>query len=129
MIQVHDLKAVLELRERGLEQGMVEAGAAVKQKQRRPLAHDRPFGNQLRTLDEQVHAVYGLVSQGLGKFDMQAGLRAEEASRDFKLKTSDYGPMARRIASVRLPTLIVMEGGYAVEALGANVAEFLGGFE
>lgn len=47
----------------------------------------------------------------------------------FKLKTSDYAPMARRIASLGLPTLIVMEGGYAVDALGANVAEFLGGFE
>jgi acetoin utilization deacetylase AcuC-like enzyme len=46
----------------------------------------------------------------------------------FKIKTSDYTPMARRIASMGLPTLIVMEGGYAVEALGANVAEFLGGF-
>jgi acetoin utilization deacetylase AcuC-like enzyme len=47
----------------------------------------------------------------------------------FKLKTGDYAPMARRIASLGLPTLIVMEGGYAVDALGANVAEFLGGFE
>ena len=46
----------------------------------------------------------------------------------FKLKTSDYGPMARRIASLGLPTVILMEGGYAVEALGANVATFLGGF-
>jgi acetoin utilization deacetylase AcuC-like enzyme len=46
----------------------------------------------------------------------------------FNLKTSDYAPMARRIASIGLPTLIVMEGGYAVEALGSNVAEFLGGF-
>jgi len=46
----------------------------------------------------------------------------------FKLKTSDYTPMARRIASLGLPTLIVMEGGYAVEALGANVAAFLSGF-
>jgi acetoin utilization deacetylase AcuC-like enzyme len=46
----------------------------------------------------------------------------------FRLKTSDYAPMARRIASLGLPTLIVMEGGYAVEALGANVAEFLTGF-
>ena len=46
----------------------------------------------------------------------------------FKLKTGDYAPMARRIASLGLPTLIVMEGGYAVEALGANVGEFLGGF-
>ena len=46
----------------------------------------------------------------------------------FRLKTSDYAPMAKRIASLGLPTLVVMEGGYAVDALGANVAEFLGGF-
>jgi acetoin utilization deacetylase AcuC-like enzyme len=30
--------------------------------------------------------------------------------------------------SLRLPTLVVMEGGYAVDALGANVAAFLSGF-
>ena len=47
----------------------------------------------------------------------------------FKLETADYPKMARRIASLRLPTLIVMEGGYALDALGANVAVFLGGFE
>ncbi|HEY0112179.1 MAG TPA: histone deacetylase family protein [Allosphingosinicella sp.] len=46
----------------------------------------------------------------------------------FELRTADYAPLARRIASLRLPTLIVMEGGYAVDALGANVAEFLSGF-
>ena len=47
----------------------------------------------------------------------------------FLLKTHDYAPMARRIASIGLPTVIGMEGGYAVDALGANVAEFLGGFQ
>ena len=46
----------------------------------------------------------------------------------FMLKTSDYAPMARRIVSIGLPTLVVMEGGYAGEHLGANVAEFLSGF-
>ncbi|MET1113286.1 MAG: histone deacetylase family protein [Allosphingosinicella sp.] len=46
----------------------------------------------------------------------------------FALETADYAPVARRIASLGLPTLIVMEGGYAVDALGANVAAFLGGF-
>jgi len=46
----------------------------------------------------------------------------------FSLKTGDYSRMARRIASLGVPTTIVMEGGYAVEALGQNVAEFLGGF-
>jgi acetoin utilization deacetylase AcuC-like enzyme len=46
----------------------------------------------------------------------------------FAVETADYREMARRIATLGLPTLILMEGGYAVEALGANVAEFLGGF-
>ena len=46
----------------------------------------------------------------------------------FKLQTSNYAPMARRIASLELPTLIVMEGGYAIDALGDNVAAFLSGF-
>jgi acetoin utilization deacetylase AcuC-like enzyme len=46
----------------------------------------------------------------------------------FQLRTGDYEPVARRIASLALPTLVVMEGGYAVDVLGANVAAFLGGF-
>ena len=37
--------------------------------------------------------------------------------------------LGRRIASLGLPSLIVMEGGYAVDALGANVASFLGGLK
>ncbi|MFC7536116.1 histone deacetylase family protein [Sphingomonas sp. GCM10030256] len=46
----------------------------------------------------------------------------------FALETGDYTRMARHIAELGLPTLIVMEGGYAIEALGANVANFLSGF-
>ncbi|MCW3797905.1 histone deacetylase family protein [Sphingomonas sp. BN140010] len=46
----------------------------------------------------------------------------------FALDTPDYARLARRIAAIGLPTLIVMEGGYAVHALGDNVATFLGGF-
>ena len=46
----------------------------------------------------------------------------------FALETADYPVLAREIASLGLPTVIVMEGGYAVDALGANVAAFLSGF-
>ena len=46
----------------------------------------------------------------------------------FQLETADYRSVSKRIASTGLPTLVLMEGGYAVEALGANVAEFLSGF-
>ena len=47
----------------------------------------------------------------------------------FALETDDYAMIARDIAALDLPTLIVMEGGYAVDALGANLASLLSGFE
>ena len=45
----------------------------------------------------------------------------------FTLQTADYAILAARIAALGLPILIVMEGGYAVDALGANVISFLAG--
>jgi acetoin utilization deacetylase AcuC-like enzyme len=57
-----------------------------------------------------------------------ADTHAADSISFFELQTDDYPKMARRIAGLALPTVIVMEGGYAVEALGANVAAFLGGF-
>jgi acetoin utilization deacetylase AcuC-like enzyme len=46
----------------------------------------------------------------------------------FRLRTEDYAGLGRRIAGLGKPTLVVMEGGYAVDRLGANVASFLSGF-
>jgi acetoin utilization deacetylase AcuC-like enzyme len=46
----------------------------------------------------------------------------------FRLETADYADLARRVAGLGVPVLVVMEGGYAVDALGANVAAFLSGF-
>lgn len=40
--------------------------------------------------DEQVHALYGVLSQGVGKFELQGGLRAERSSRDFRLADERY---------------------------------------
>lgn len=45
----------------------------------------------------------------------------------FRLKSDDYRRMGRRIAALGLPAAIIMEGGYAVDALGANVTAFLSG--
>lgn len=53
---------------------------------------------------------------------------AEDPISHFRLRTGDYGTIARRIAGAGLPLLIVLEGGYAVGALGENVAAFLEGF-
>ncbi|GAA4032243.1 histone deacetylase family protein [Sphingomonas rosea] len=46
----------------------------------------------------------------------------------FAIRTGDYAKLGRRCAALGLPTLVVLEGGYAVDALGHNVAGFLSGF-
>lgn len=46
----------------------------------------------------------------------------------FDIQTAEYQAMGAMIAQAGLPTLICMEGGYAIEALGDNVASFLSGF-
>jgi len=48
---------------------------------------------------------------------------------DFALTSDVYPAIGRRIAALGLPTLVVQEGGYALETLGANVVGLLGGFE
>ena len=54
---------------------------------------------------------------------------ADDPISHFRLAREDYIAMGAAIAALGLPTLVVMEGGYAVDALGANVAAFLGGME
>ena len=55
-----------------------------------------------------------------------SGLRMEgDPISHFALTTADYQVLGGDIAGLGLPTVIAMEGGYAVEALGANVASFL----
>jgi len=44
------------------------------------------------TFDEHVHAGYGVLSQNIGKFDLQGGLRAEWANRTFDLASAQSFP-------------------------------------
>ncbi|MGH7677838.1 MAG: TonB-dependent receptor domain-containing protein [Gemmatimonadaceae bacterium] len=48
-----------------------------------------PLSNAF-TFEEAVHAVYGVFSHGVGKFELQAGLRGERANRDFSLTSQSY---------------------------------------
>lgn len=52
----------------------------------------------------------------------------EDPISQFKLDSPDYLKIGARIAALAKPTLFVMEGGYAVEAIGINVANTLEGF-
>ena len=47
----------------------------------------------------------------------------------FRLESEDFRRYGARLACLGLPTLFVMEGGYAVEAIGVNTVNVLEGFE
>lgn len=47
----------------------------------------------------------------------------------FKLESDDFTDAGRRIGRMKLPTVICMEGGYAIEAVGINTVNVLEGFK
>ena len=46
----------------------------------------------------------------------------------FKLESDDFSDYGKAIAELNMPTLFVMEGGYAVEEIGINTVNVLTGF-
>ncbi len=63
-----------------------------------------------------------LVSLGVDTFE-------KDPISAFKLKTENYPLIGARIARLGLPTLFVMEGGYAVAEIAINAVGVLTGFE
>ncbi len=53
--------------------------------------------------------------------------RGDPISR-FRLDSEDFLRIGERLASLKLPTLFVMEGGYAIDQIGINTVNILQGF-
>ena len=65
---------------------------------------------------------YLVVSLGVDIF-------ADDPLGDFTLSSAAFPLIGRRIAQLNLPTVFIMEGGYAIQQLGRNVAGVLSGFQ
>jgi acetoin utilization deacetylase AcuC-like enzyme len=63
-----------------------------------------------------------VVSLGVDTFE-------KDPISQFRLVSADYPKIGARIAKLGLPTLFVMEGGYAVDEIGINAVGVLTGFE
>jgi acetoin utilization deacetylase AcuC-like enzyme len=93
-----------------------------------PLPHGTDFALWSAALEHACAAVAGygpdavVVSLGVDTF------REDPISR-FLLETADYPRIGARLRRLARPTLFVMEGGYAVEAIGRNAVGVLTGFE
>jgi acetoin utilization deacetylase AcuC-like enzyme len=64
---------------------------------------------------------YLIVSLGVDTFE-------NDPISFFKLKSADFSHYGQKIAKLDLPTLFVMEGGYAVEEIGVNTVNVIDGF-
>jgi acetoin utilization deacetylase AcuC-like enzyme len=92
-----------------------------------PLPPGTAMDGYASALDEALRLVQGfapdaplVVSLGFDTFE-------RDPIGDLKLRTGDYGELARMIGALGQPVVALQEGGYAVDAIGANAVAFLGG--
>ena len=93
-----------------------------------PLPAGTEDAEYLRTLDQALELLqrfapsHLIVSLGLD-------IHENDPLGQFKITSDGILSIGKRISSLRLPTAIIMEGGYNTADLGANVASFLSAFE
>jgi acetoin utilization deacetylase AcuC-like enzyme len=93
-----------------------------------PLPAGSPVSRWFAALDTACARVAGhaadalVVSLGLDTFE-------EDPISTFCLTGDDFHRLGRRLAALSLPTILILEGGYAAAALGVNAARVLEGFE
>jgi len=92
-----------------------------------PLPHGTTIG-AFRAAQTAALDAIAAFDPGLLVVSFGADTWAGDPISHFALTTPDYAVLARDIAARGWPTAIVMEGGYAVDALGHNVDSFLRGF-
>ena len=92
-----------------------------------PLPRGTDWGRYADALTSAIRAIMAARSDLL-VVSFGADTFAGDPISGFALRREDFGHMAAAIGALGLPTVIVMEGGYAVDDLGGNVAAFLGGF-
>ncbi len=93
-----------------------------------PLAAGCTAAQWFEALEVACHRIAGfggdalVVSLGLDTF-------AEDPISKFALLASDFVRLGERIGALGLPTVFVLEGGYAAAALGTNAVNVIEGFE
>ena len=90
-----------------------------------------PAGTGLDGYAEALSEALGLVTAFSPDAPLIVSLGFDTFERDpigdLALRTPDYEEIGRMIGSLRLPSVVLQEGGYAIDAIGANAVAFLGG--
>jgi acetoin utilization deacetylase AcuC-like enzyme len=92
-----------------------------------PLPRGTAYGPWRAALDTALERIRGFAPGAL-----VVSLGVDTFERDpisfFKLQAADFTSYGRLIGSLGLPTVFVLEGGYAVEEIGVNAVNVLEGF-
>jgi acetoin utilization deacetylase AcuC-like enzyme len=93
-----------------------------------PMPAGTPYSKWCEALENAIERIGNFGADGV-----VISLGVDTFERDpisfFKLISDDFTDMGKRIAGLGLPTLFVMEGGYAVEEIGINTVNVLMGFD
>lgn len=93
-----------------------------------PLPSGCPYNDWVAALEEAMAKIRSYAPDAL-----VISLGVDTFERDpisfFKLKSDDFTDYGARLAALGLPTLFVMEGGYAVAEIGINTVNVLEGFK
>jgi acetoin utilization deacetylase AcuC-like enzyme len=93
-----------------------------------PMPPKTPYAKWSEALDHALDRI-----RAFGAESLVVSFGADTFEQDpisfFKLTSADFIDMGRRIATLNLPTLTVMEGGYAVSEVGTNTVNLLMGME
>lgn len=93
-----------------------------------PMQPGTPYSEWKKSLIDAISKIYSfgpdvlLISLGVDAYE-------KDPISFFKLKSEDFFDVGFSIASINLPTLFVMEGGYAIKEIGLNTVNTLKGFE
>ena len=76
----------------------------------------------MRSIASALRARALVVSLGVDTFE-------PGSDQLLQLESADFSTYGRMIGACRIPTLFVLEGGYAVAEIGVNAVNVLTGFE
>lgn len=93
-----------------------------------PLPHGTDFAAWSAALDAGLAAIADFAPEAL-VVSLGVDTYLGDPISQFRLDTPDYPKIGAAIAGLGAPTLFVMEGGYAVEAIGRNAVGVLTGFD
>ena len=93
-----------------------------------PMPPDTGFTTWSNALDDACQKISDyapdavVISLGVDTFE-------HDPISGFKLSSDDFTRYGERLGALKLPTLFVMEGGYAVAEIGLNTVNVLQGYE